>query len=147
MTRQPDKANGQAAERAAIRRRVKQLYEWFNREQWERCFEVVDPKLRDAGRIRAESYTRSLSEFKEFYGVVRIWYMRISLHLAARGNKHDDRPFAYVYVVWQDDQSAFHMFRERWVKDAGRWYTRVVGLVPDREPARNRKHGLESEPV
>jgi hypothetical protein len=58
-----------------------------------------------------------------------------SLHMDAHENKRDDRPFSYVYIVWRDVRSVFHMFRERCVMDGGRWYTRVVGLVPNREPA------------
>lgn len=48
--------------------------------------------------------------------------------------RHDQqarpRPFAYVYVVWKDAAKEFHLFRDRWVKDGGQWFTRVVGLVP-----------------
>jgi len=29
------------------------------------------------------------------------------------------------------------MFKERWVKDSGHWYTRVAGLVPNRQGAGN----------
>ena len=77
-------------------------------------------------------YAEGLRAFKEVYETINLWQIRISLHLDARSNKHDDRPFAYVYVVWQDAAHGFHMFRERWVKDANRWYTRVAGLVPNR---------------
>jgi hypothetical protein len=52
-----------------------------------------------------------------------------------RENKRDARPFAFVYIVWQDSDNEFHMFRERLVQDAGRWYTRVVGLVGKRAAA------------
>ena len=65
-----------------------------------------------------------------------------SLHGDARTVGSDRRPFAYVYVVWQDEAHGFHMFRERWVKDRGWWFTRVVGLVPN-SPARPLI-GLES---
>ncbi len=44
-------------------------------------------------------------------------------------NHADPRPFAYVYIYWQDHRHAFRLFRERWVHDGGKWYTRVVGLV------------------
>ena len=72
-----------------------------------------------------------LQSFREVYGTISLWYIRISLHLDPATNKRDPRPFAYVYVVWQDQAHAFHMFRERWVQDAGRWFTRVAGLVPN----------------
>jgi hypothetical protein len=132
MSQLPDNANGHAAERTSIRRRVKQLYEWFNQEQWSQCFGMIDPKLRDGGRVDAKSYIASLRDFQKSYGSIRTWYTRISLHMGARNNKRDDRPFAFVYMVWQDSRDEFHMFRERWVKDGGRWYTRVVGLVANR---------------
>jgi hypothetical protein len=135
MGQEPDKANGHPADRTAIRRRIKQLYEHFNRDQWHQCFEMIDPKLRQGGRVDPASHAESLEEFKKCHGAVRIWYTRISLHMDGHENKRDDRPFSYVYIVWRDVRSVFHMFRERWVKDGGRWYTRVVGLVPNREPA------------
>ena len=69
--------------------------------------------------------------FKDAHGSVNPWHIRISLHVDASLNKHDKRPFAHVYVVWQDKSHDFHMFRERWIKDSGRWYSRVVGLVPN----------------
>jgi len=67
------------------------------------------------------------------YGSVHPWETRLSLHLDAGPTQQDKRPFAYVYVVWQDDCHGFHMFRERWIKEKGEWFTRVVGLVPNRD--------------
>jgi hypothetical protein len=130
MIRKPTPAERPAADRAAIRRRVKRFYAWFNQEQWSRCWALLDPRLRAKAKVDAERYAASLAAFKEFYGAVHIWYLRVNLHDAAARRGRDDRPFAYVYVLWQDDRYGFHLFRERWVKDAGRWYTRVVGLVP-----------------
>jgi hypothetical protein len=101
----------------------------LNRELWERCFALIDPKLVEKGAVRLASYTASLSAFKRHYGSIKPWHVRLSLHLPPHANKHDRRPFAYVYVVWQDERHGFHMFRERWVKDHDQWYTRVVGLV------------------
>jgi hypothetical protein len=109
------------------------MYEWFNRELWAKCFSLVDPRLRDQSRAEFSIYADRLRSFKEVYGAVRPWHIRSSVHLNASSNKHDDRPFAYVYVVWQDEAKEFHMFRERWVKDKDRWFTRVVGLIPNRQ--------------
>ena len=122
-----------ASERKSLRRRVGQMYEWFNQESWKKCLSLLDPRLVDNGKVEGQTYMASLKRFKEVYGKIGPWHTRISLHLDESSNKRDDRPFAYVYVVWQDDLHAFHMFRERWVKDAGHWFTRVVGLVPNRE--------------
>src|ERR1700733_13634227 len=129
MIRKATKTSNEAAERAAVRRRLKRLYDSFNREDWAKCFALVDPKLTAAGKIDRTNYGRSLQEFKQYYGSVQIRHLEISLHLDVRHNKQDDRPFAYVYVFWQDDQHAFHLFQERWVKQDNAWYTRVVGLV------------------
>ncbi len=133
MNRTPQSASSEASEREALRRRVKQLYEWFNRGLWRQCFSLIDPKLRERSKVELPVYADGLQAFKEVYGAINPWYIRISLHLKASGNKRDDRPFAYVYVIWQDDVRGFHMFRERWVKHADRWFTRVTGLVPNRQ--------------
>jgi hypothetical protein len=136
MNRQTQKQKSPAAERQAIRRQVRRLYGWFNRQDWPKCFEFLDPKLREADRVQLGPYAESLTAFQQVYGSVQVWLLRVSLHLDTRGSKLDQRPFAYVYVIWKDERQAFHLFRERWVKQEGRWYTRVVGLIPYREPGR-----------
>jgi hypothetical protein len=128
-----------ASERKSLRRRVGQMYDWFNQESWEKCLSLLDPRLVGNGKVEAQTYVDSLRRFKGVYGNIRPWHIRISLHLDEPSNKRDDRPFAYVYVVWQDTAHAFHMFRERWVKDSGHWFTRVVGLVPNREGPVNER--------
>jgi hypothetical protein len=127
----------EASEREALRRRVKQMYEWFNRGLWDKCFSLIDPMLREQSKTELPVYVERLRAFREVYGSITPWHIRISLHLDASANKRDGRPFAYVYVTWQDDAHGFHMFRERWVKHSERWFTRVVGLVPNQqEPVR-----------
>jgi hypothetical protein len=111
------------------------MYGWFKGELWEKCFSLIDPKLREQAKVELSGYADSLKAFKESYGSIRPWHVRISPHLDASSNKHDRRPFAYVYVIWQDQAHGFHLFRERWVKQDGRWFTRVVGLVPNRQEA------------
>lgn len=118
-------------EREALRRRVKQFYFRFNEENWENCHALIDPKLTQQGKVELALYIERMRAFKSVYGNVKPWCTRLSLHLDAASNQPGKRPFAYVYVIWQDDKHAFHMFRERWIKDHGRWFTRVVGLVPN----------------
>ena len=122
------------AERSSIRRRVKRFYESFNRTDWGSCYSTVAPTLRENSRIDLDDYQSSLEAFKDSYGRIDLWYVRINPHLETTANQRDQRPFAYVYVVWQDEQKQFHMFRERWIKDNGSWYTRVVGLVANKSP-------------
>jgi hypothetical protein len=118
------------ADRAALRRRVIAMIRGLNSGDWERCFETIDPRLRAKGSPQAQYYAHQLQAFREAYGEIVPWHTRINLHLDASMNKHDSRPFAYVYIVWKDAAKEFHLFRERWVKDGDQWYTRVVGLVP-----------------
>ena len=133
MIRKVRPAVDEAAERASIRRTVKRLYAWFNQGLWEKCWFLLDPKLRKPAKVELSPYAASLAAFHKSYGAIHPWYIRINLHLEASNNKHDDRPFAYVYVIWQDQDHEFHMFRERWIKDSEQWFSRVVGLVPNRK--------------
>jgi hypothetical protein len=128
-----------AAERRALRRRINQMYGAFNRELWDRCYSLIDPRLLHAKKVDKPIYAEQMKEFKEAYGAIRPWHVRVNLHLDAKTNKHDDRPFAFVYVVWQDARSEFHMFRERWVKDEAGWFTRVIGLVANSQGLANSK--------
>jgi hypothetical protein len=109
------------------------MYEWFNQGLWEKCFERIDPKLREESKVELPVYVDQLQAFQEAYGTIHPWYIRINLHLDDSSGKPGERPFAYVYVIWQDERHGFHMFRERWVRHADQWFTRVVGLVPNRQ--------------
>jgi hypothetical protein len=129
MIRATRQSRQKAIDRAALRRRVKLLYDQLNQGQWQKCFALIDPRLMP--KVEPASYVARLTAFKKAYGRVHPWHMRISLHADGSSNKRDPRPFAYVYLIWQDDAREFHMFRERWVKDGERWFTRVVGIVPN----------------
>jgi hypothetical protein len=136
MIRTTRSSSGDTAERQALRRRVQKMCEWLNDEQWEKCYSLIDPKLRAEGLVNLRGYSKGLEAFKTAYGHIRPWLVRISLHVDAASNKRNSRPFAYAYIIWQDADSGFHMFRERWIKDSGHWFTRVAGLVTE-----NRKAG------
>jgi hypothetical protein len=127
--RKPAAAVKTADLKGGLRRRIKRFYHLFNLRAWERCYRFLDSRLRDQSRIDLAPYADSLGTFQKHYGEVAIWHADISLYADVRGTKQDDRPFAFVYIFWQDAHNAFHVFRERWVFDSGRWYTRVVGLV------------------
>jgi hypothetical protein len=128
-----------ASERQALRKRIGQMYAAFNDEDWQKCYSMLDPKLRESGKVAASVYAEQLEAFKHVYGEIKPWHLRVSLHLKERNSQQESRPFAYVYVVWQDSAHGFHMFRERWIKHAGHWYTRVAGLVP------NQQHSVRNE--
>lgn len=93
---------------------------------------MVDPALRTAGRVTRSAYASQVTAFIAAYGAVKPMFDRTTLYLDEPTKSRDKRPFAYSYVVWQDARGEFHLFRERWIKDNGRWYTRVAGLIPAR---------------
>lgn len=133
MIRAKHSVRSETAERQALRRRVRQMYDWFNQGLWEKCFSLIDPRILEKSTRKFPAYAERLQEFQEAYGAIRPWHVRIKLYLDFSSSKHDDAPFAYVYTVWQDDSHRFHMFRERWVQHGGRWFTQVVGLVVNQQ--------------
>jgi hypothetical protein len=129
------------AERQALRRRVQQFYRRFNKGGWEDCYALIDPELTRQGKVNVDTYGNLMQRFKETYGNVKSRWTNLSLHMDATPKQRDKRPFAYVYILWQDEAHAFHMFRERWVQNHGEWFTRVVGLVPNLQDADSRRAG------
>jgi hypothetical protein len=115
--------------RSALRRRLRQFYSHFNAARWESCYALVDPRLSSAGRVEERAYVDSLRRFQEAYGSIDMRFVDINLHMDVSRTAQDSRPFAYAYVVWKDSRQEYHLFRERWVYERGKWYTRVAGLV------------------
>ena len=91
---------------------------------------MIDPQLTQQGKVKRATYSELLRTFKDVYGTVKQWLTCLSLHLDPAPKQGDKRPFAYVYVIWKDDTHAFHLFRERWIKEDDQWFTRVAGLFP-----------------
>jgi hypothetical protein len=119
-------------ERQSLRKRVKQFYRRFNQARWEDCYALIDPQLTQPGKVKLHTYAELMQAFKDVYGSVKPRWTRLNLHLEGAPKQGDKRPFAYVYVVWQDNAHGFHLFRERWIKDRDDWFTRVAGLVPNK---------------
>jgi hypothetical protein len=112
-----------------LSRRILSFYDSFNRKDWEACFDLLDPKLREE-RVKPEAYVASLSSFFDEYGPVAIESIeRLQPYMHVKGNQYDDRPFAFGVIRWQDRKHRHHVFRERWVKWRATWYTRKIGLV------------------
>jgi hypothetical protein len=115
-------------DKASLTQRVRYLYKFVNDRDWAKCRAYLDPRLRD--RVAAEQYGREMDAFFAAHGPIRqITVVSANLYPAGSA-RADDREFAYVVLSWKDRDHALHHFRERWVKDDGQWYTRVVGLVP-----------------
>jgi hypothetical protein len=124
----------EAGERTGLRNRIRSFYRNLNQGKWERCFGFVDPTLREEAKVEQPRYTASLARFRQRYGNIEVFPFTVSVH-SGRKNKHDPRDFAFAYVAWKDAKGNFRLFRERWVRDRGRWYTRVVGLVTHDPPS------------
>src|SRR5207247_7381323 len=88
-----------AKQKTTLRRRIRRFYQWFNAEHWERCFECIDPRLRDEGRVEYDTYSASLAEFVKRYSKVELVFVQATVHQRIKGNPKADRPFAYVIVL------------------------------------------------
>jgi hypothetical protein len=136
--KQTGSKDAKAIERSSLRRRVKNFYKHFGQTNWAQCFQFIDPNLREHSKVDFSSYCESLSLFHAYYGPVDILHIRINLYLQVKNAKNEKRDFAYVLVEWKDKKNHCHVFRERWVKENQRWYTRVVGLVTHEESDENQ---------
>jgi hypothetical protein len=129
------RAGGHNHSRESLRRRVKQFYVRFNNEDWSGCYALIDPLLTETRKVDFAAYAERMQAFKKAYGNVKPRFTHLSLHLDTSPKQRDKRAFAYVYLIWQDEQHQFHMFRERWIEHDGSWFSRVVGLVPNKQNA------------
>ncbi len=128
MTKKTPQNGNAAAERAALRNRIKSFYRHLNGHAFDKCWSFLDPDLRQKGRVEEDKYAKSLSEFLDHYGAVEIVSMTIDLYPGVKTHERT-QDCAYPLIVWKDAKRVAHLFRERWVKDGKTWYTRVVGLV------------------
>ncbi len=119
---------------ASLRRAIRSFYDSYRQEKWTLCFNRIDPQLRESGKVDFDIYHDSLRTFWLAYGDVSILAIELS---EIHRSKHDPRPFAFADIVWRDRSHEFHVFRERWVYDDKRWYTRVVGLVAHQQASAN----------
>ena len=92
-------------ERSALRKRIQSFYRCMNAHAYWKCFQFLDPRLRD-GRVDQEKYTTSLDEFRQYYGSVEVISIILDLHLDVEVKKGPS-DFAYVLVVWKDSNIEF----------------------------------------
>jgi hypothetical protein len=131
MTTQPDRSSKEGR----LRERIGEFYTSFNKENWESCFKMIDPNLRNARRVEHDKYIDSLITFFDAFGPIQIRSVQVSLHLNEeninpRNSKFDKRDFAYGTVVWFDRHECEQYLSERWVKALNhQWYTRMLGII------------------
>src|SRR6266516_4109665 len=115
-------------EKERVRSRIRRFYNSFAKREWGKCYEFLDPEVRQ-GTVNRVKYVRSLAAFFKSFGPIIVMTIDdIEVHSKVMNNKHDSRDFAYAVVLWQDKRHERHLLRERWVKSGGNWYSRRVGL-------------------
>ncbi len=114
----------------ALERRVHQFYALLNDRNFEKCYAMIDPVVReDPGSVTFLQYRQSLESFLNYYGVVDVRAVSLKLHLGEPSRLYGDRDFAIGQVAWADETGEEHVFQERWVRVGRSWYTRLTGLV------------------
>jgi hypothetical protein len=110
--------------------RVVHFYRSFNNQDWPRCYGYIDPRLTTAARVGPDEYAQSMQAFFEAYGPIQeVNILKLTIYPGGQA-RDDTRDFAYAVISWKDKMNEYHHFRERWIKDRGKWFTRVIGLVP-----------------
>jgi hypothetical protein len=106
------------------------MYGLLNERKFDKCFKIIDPRVREAGTIKFEAYRTCLSHFVDKYGPLqelRIGHLKLYCKVAERKG---DRDFAYALVFVHDKRGQQLELKERWVRDDdGLWYTLKTGLV------------------
>ena len=115
---------------AALRRRIRQFYELLNDRRFERCHQMIDPRvLLKPSAVTLFQYEQALEEFLSVVGCVTVHEISLDLHLDEPSKLYENRDFAVGRTVWLDDDEEQHTFSERWVREGRAWYTRSTGLL------------------
>lgn len=118
---------------SSLKRRIHQYYKLLNERDFERCHEMIDPRVRrQPESVTLLHYADSAAEFLEKCGGLRIVQSDIDLHLQEPSVLYEGRDFAVGKSVCEDAHHQRHVFAERWVREGRSWYTRSTGFVtPD----------------
>lgn len=116
--------------RSSLKRRIHQFYKLLNERNFERCHEMIDPRV----RRRPESvtllhYADAAAEFLDQCGGLKFVQLDIELHLREPSVLYEGRDFAVGKSIYEDARHQRHVFAERWVRDGRSWYTRSTGFV------------------
>jgi hypothetical protein len=118
------------AQTTSLERRIRQFYSLLNQKEFERCFRMIDPRVRDnPNSVTLFQYQNSLSQFLDFFREVRVRQVDIALYLDTPSKLYEDRDFAVGQTVWESAEGEEQTFSERWVREGRVWYTRSTGFV------------------
>lgn len=113
-----------------LKRRVRQYYELLNRRDFARCYQMIDPLVREKpSSVTLLQFENSLRDFLTVTGSVGVDRIELELHLDEPSQLYANRDFAVGHTEWTDISGQSHTFAERWVRDGRSWYTRTTGLI------------------
>ncbi|HEV3260721.1 MAG TPA: hypothetical protein VG013_27960 [Gemmataceae bacterium] len=114
----------------ALERRIRWFYGLLNRRDFDRCHQMIDPRVRDApSSVTLFQYGNALQQFMDRFGPLKVLEIRLTLHLNEQNKLYAGRAFAVGRTVCSDKAGEQHIFLERWVRDGRAWYSRCTGFV------------------
>jgi hypothetical protein len=133
---------------SSLKRRIRQFYNLLNERAFERCYLLIDPRIRDKpNSVTLLQYTNSLRDFLDYFGSVKVLEISLLLHLNEPSKLYEGRDFAMGKTTWQDEKGEQHAFSERWVWEGRAWYTRSTGFVTPVVAKEIPNAGTNSNPV
>jgi hypothetical protein len=119
-----------ASPQAVLKRRIKRFYALLNTGDFQRCFEMIDPRIRaKPSSVTLLQYENSLRDFLQAVKSVEVQSVSVELHLNEPSRLYEDRDFAVGTTRWNDARGNVQQFAERWVREGRTWYTRSTGLL------------------
>ena len=117
-------------QQAALERRIRRFYDGLNRRDFDRCYQMIDPRLRDQpSSVTLFQYQNALLQFMDRFGPLSVLEISVSLHLDESNKLYEGRDFAVGKTVCSNKDGERHVFSERWVRQGQAWYTRSTGFV------------------
>lgn len=133
-------------EAKSLDRRIRQFYKLLNERDFQRCHEMIDPRVRHRPEsVTLLQYLNAAAEFVEHCGNLTVVDLKVELHLQEPNVLYEGRAFAVGKTVCEDTRHQRHAFAERWVRDGRSWYTRSTGFViPDESDSLEHAAGLKA---
>lgn len=131
---------------ASLKRRIRQFYVLLNERDFARCYEMIDPRLREQpNSVTRYQYGKALQEFVDAVGSVSSIVINVSLHENEPSVLYGGRDFAIGQTKWKDRAGQQHIFSERWVREGRAWHTRTTGLLlPSRDDSASSENGTRA---
>src|SRR5579862_9665739 len=98
-------------QQAALKRRIRQLYNLLNQGDFARCHQMIDPRVRlKPSSVTLFQYQNALRQFLDHFGVVKVVEISLNLHLDEPTRLYEDRDFATGQTTWTDASGESHVF-------------------------------------